>query len=45
MKPRTIEDIERASWYARLAFGIYQEDDNPPPAAPEKSATIFHVMP
>ena len=25
MKTHKIEDVERAAWYARLAFGIYQE--------------------
>jgi|GEM_PF-6364249 len=25
MKARNIEDIERAAWYARLAFGVQPE--------------------
>lgn len=44
MKTRKIEAIERAAWYARLAFGFYQEKQTPP-AVPEKSEPIFHVMP
>ena len=45
MKKRKIEDVERAAWYARLAFGIYQEKAKNPPAAPEKSESTFQVMP
>lgn len=42
---QNIEDIERAAWYARLAFGIYQEKPTNPPAAPEKSDSAFYVLP
>lgn len=45
MKTRKIEDIERAAWYARLAFGMYQEKESVPPALPEKSKQIFYVIP
>ena len=45
MKTRTIEDVERAAWYARLAFGIYREKESTPPAPPEKSKQIFYVIP
>lgn len=40
-----IEDIERAVWYARLAFGAFPEFDNQVPAAPEKCEPVFNVMP
>jgi hypothetical protein len=39
-----INDIERAAWYARLAFGIYSESGQPP-AAPAKRAPVFNVIP
>ena len=45
MRTRKIEDIERAAWYARLAFGIYQENENPPPAKPTQSEKVFVVLP
>lgn len=45
MSPQNIEDIERAAWYARLAFGIYQENVITPEAKPEKPETAFYVMP
>lgn len=45
MKAQRIEDIERAAWYARLAFGIYQEAEVKPTATPEKPEQAFHVMP
>ena len=44
-KTQNIEDLERAAWYARLAFGIYQEKIVKPEAAPEKRETVFYVMP
>jgi len=44
-KIQNIEDIERAAWYARLAFGIYQEKVVKPAAAPEKPEPAFYVMP
>ena len=40
-----IEDIERAAWYARLAFGIYQEVESKQPAGAKKSEPAFYVMP
>ena len=40
-----IEDIERAAWYARLAFGIYQETESRQSAEPKKSEPAFYVMP
>ena len=40
-----IEDIERAAWYARLAFGIYQETKSKQLAEPEKPEPAFFVMP
>ncbi len=45
MKQQQIEDIERAAWYARLAFGIYQEKVIKPAAKPVKPETVFYVMP
>ena len=47
MKKRTasIEDIERAAWYARLAFGMYQEKTDKQPVGPKKSEITFCVMP
>jgi len=47
MKTHKIEDVERAAWYARLAFGIYQEKsaNAKPPAPPEKSQSTFYVLP
>jgi len=44
-KTQKIEDIERAAWYARLAFGIYQEKVIKPVAKPEKPESAFYVMP
>jgi len=44
-KTQKIEDIERAAWYARLAFGIYQEKLTKPVAKPEKPESSFYVMP
>ena len=44
MKTQKMEDIERAAWYARLAFGFYQEKQTPP-AVPEKSEPAFYVIP
>jgi hypothetical protein len=43
-KTVTIEDIERAAWYARLAFGTYQEKATLP-AMIDKSQPTFDVMP
>ena len=47
MKKKTvsIEDIERAAWYARLAFGMYQEKTDKQLALPKKSEITFCVMP
>lgn len=45
MKSQQIEDIERAAWFARLAFGIFPESGNQPPAAPQKPVAVFNVMP
>lgn len=44
MKTQTIEDIERAAWFARLAFGTYQEKESTPQAPPEKLKQIFYVI-
>jgi hypothetical protein len=44
-KNQNLEDIERAAWYARLAFGICQEEVVKPAAAPEKPETAFYVIP
>jgi hypothetical protein len=44
-KTRTLEDIERSAWYARLAFGVYTGPGNQPPAVPEKHKPAFNVMP
>ena len=44
-KKQNIEDLERAAWYARLAFGIYQEKAIKPAVKPEKSENAFYVMP
>ena len=40
--PQTIADIERAAWFARLAFGVHC--DREAPAAPRRQMT-FCVMP
>jgi hypothetical protein len=45
MRPETIEDIERADWYARLAFGVYSETVKAPSAQPERTTPVFNVMP
>ena len=45
MKTQKIEDIERAVWYARLAFGMYQEKERTPSALPEKPKQVFNVIP
>ena len=45
MTAQTIENIERAAWYARLAFGFCQESNNSIPVMPEKSDSTFYVMP
>jgi hypothetical protein len=45
VKPQTPEEIERAAWYARLAFGIYTEAVNAPPGPPERTTPGFNVMP
>jgi len=45
MKTEKIEDIERAAWYVRLAFGVYPEKGSTPPAAPEKSKPGYNVIP
>ncbi|MBT8439973.1 MAG: hypothetical protein KJO91_09615 [Gammaproteobacteria bacterium] len=45
LKTQDIEDIERAAWYARLAFGTYQEKVAKPAKTPEKPEPTFFVMP
>ena len=45
MKPQTIEDLERAAWFARLAFGVYPESDDIEPVVPKKPAPVFYVIP
>ena len=40
-----IQAIERAAWYARLAFGIQPDADNVPAAKPLNRDHIFQVMP
>ena len=45
MDNKTIEELERAAWYARLAFGFYQDKATSPPAIPEKAEVTFNVLP
>ena len=45
LETQNIEEIERAAWYARLAFGIDQEITRNTSAKPEKPEPTFHVMP
>jgi len=40
---RQAQDIERASWFARLAFGDWA--NTPVPAPRNPPASTFHVMP
>ena len=44
MKEQTIDDVERATWYARLAFGIYQETEAIPQAKTKKIESDFYVV-
>ncbi len=45
MKPQSLQDIERAAWFARLAFGAYTAQVNPPKPAPAESDRTFQVLP
>ena len=45
MKLKNIKDIERAAWFARLAFGTSVGKNATVPNAPKKTAPVFHVMP
>ncbi len=45
MNSKTIEDLERAAWYARLAFGVYQDKPVSPPAVPKKAEATINVLP
>jgi len=36
MKKRSIEDLERAAWFARLALGVYTANPRPPKEVPHK---------
>lgn len=45
MNRKTIEDLERAAWYARLAFGVYQDKPISPPATSKKAEVTFNVLP
>ena len=40
----TIQDIERAAWFARLAFGAYPEKNIRYPENPKKPTPYFEVM-
>ena len=40
---RQAQDIERASWFARLAFGDWANTQVPAPR--KRPATTFHVVP
>lgn len=42
---QTLRDIERAAWYARLAFGSSTEEEVWLPSRPEPQASTFCVMP
>ncbi|MEJ2214251.1 MAG: hypothetical protein P8Y20_09370 [Gammaproteobacteria bacterium] len=44
MNSKTLEDIERAAWFARLAFGVYQENMKSPPM-PKTVEVKFNVLP
>lgn len=44
MKHKNLNDLQRAAWFARLAFGV-STDLNSIPKAPEKSQAVFHVIP
>jgi len=43
-KPSLI-DIERAAWYARLAFGDWQFENNKALNTEEKVKSTFYVIP
>jgi len=45
MKTQKIEDLERAAWYARLAFGMYREKASTQPVVTEKPKQIYYVIP
>lgn len=40
-----VEDLERAAWFARLAFGNPGEAEQPAPAPPTSSRSRFDVLP
>jgi|GEM_PF-1987122 hypothetical protein len=42
---QALRDVERAAWYARLAFGSSTEEEVPPPVRPDPQVSTFCVMP
>jgi len=42
-RPRSIADIERAAWFARLAFGAPAACVEQAPAMPQREPTFFVI--
>ena len=45
MALKTIEDIERAAWFARMAFGIYEPSEEVDANSKDQPESAFYVIP